>query len=59
MLLCDVLTEAYEVKPSLRMERISALPSSEQERIYAVIDTLIQYAEWIDREKSAIKSVLI
>lgn len=45
MLLCDVLTETYEIKPSLRMERISALPPEEQERIFAVIDTLIQYAE--------------
>ena len=45
MLLCDVLTETYEIKPSLCMERISKLAPVEQDRIYAVIDTLIKYAE--------------
>lgn len=45
MLLCDVLTASYEVKPSIQLERISALPKKEQDRIYAVIETMIEHAE--------------
>lgn len=45
MLLCDVLTESYEVKASVLLDKVSALPKAEQERIYAVIETLINCAE--------------
>ena len=45
MLLCDVLTATYAVKPSVTVERISALPKAEQDRIFAVIDTLIDHAK--------------
>lgn len=45
MLLCDVLKEAYSVRSSVIMDKINALPVAEQQRIYAVIETLIQFAE--------------
>ncbi len=45
MLLCDVLSESYHIKCSLMMDRIATLPLSEQQRIYAVVDTMIQSAE--------------
>lgn len=45
MVLCDVLTETYNVRSSAMIDKICALPSEEQQRIYAVIETLIQFAE--------------
>ncbi|MBO5559100.1 helix-turn-helix transcriptional regulator [Ruminococcus sp.] len=45
MLLCDVLTESYEVKSSVLLDKVSELPKTEQERIFAVIETMIKYAE--------------
>lgn len=45
MLLCDVLTESYEVKSSVLLDKVSELPKAEQERIFAVIETMIKYAE--------------
>lgn len=45
MLLCELITESYEVKKSLIIDKISTLSQSEQNRIYAVIDTLIKYAD--------------
>lgn len=45
MLLCDVLTEAYSVRSSVLMDKICALAPEEQQRIYAVIETLLQFAE--------------
>ena len=45
MVLCDVLKTGYKVKSSVFSEKISALPKSEQERIYDVVDTLIKHAQ--------------
>ena len=45
MVLCDVLKTGYKVKSSVFSEKISALPKSEQERIYDVVDTLIRHAQ--------------
>ena len=45
MLLCDVLDARYEIKNSLILDKINALPQKEQQRIYAVIDTLLEFGE--------------
>lgn len=45
MLLCDLLNEGYKIKSSLVFDKISELPPKEQQRIYAVIDTLLEFAE--------------
>ncbi len=42
MLLCDLLHEKYEIRSSLVLDRINELPEKEQQRIYAVIDTLLK-----------------
>ena len=39
MLLC------YEIKSSLVLDKINNLPPKEQKRIYAVIETLLEFAE--------------
>ncbi|MDE6501941.1 MAG: helix-turn-helix domain-containing protein [Ruminococcus sp.] len=44
MLLCDLVTKSYCVKNSLIMDRISELSKQEQQRIYAVIETLLEYS---------------
>lgn len=43
MLLYDILNKHYEIKNSLVFDRISRLSANEQKRIYAVIDTLLEY----------------
>ncbi|MBQ3757710.1 MAG: helix-turn-helix transcriptional regulator [Oscillospiraceae bacterium] len=43
MVLSDVLVKGYQVKNSILAERIGTLSKDERERIYAVIDTLIQH----------------
>lgn len=43
VILSDVLVTGYAVKDSLLAERLSKLSRDERERIYAVIDTLIQH----------------
>ena len=45
MLLCDVLTETYQIRSSVVMDKICTWPPEEQQRIYAVIETLIQFAK--------------
>lgn len=45
MLLCDVLNDGYKIKSSLVFDKINQLPEKEQQRIYAVIDTLLSHAE--------------
>lgn len=42
-ILSDVLVTGYKVKESLLAEKMSTLSKTERERIFAVIDTLIQY----------------
>ena len=43
MLLADVLSTGYHVKSSKMTEEISALSPTEKERIYSVVNTLIQF----------------
>lgn len=43
MVLSDVLVKGYQVKNSILAERIGTLSKDERERIYAVINTLIQH----------------
>lgn len=45
MLLCDVLNASYEIKSSLVFDKINKLPLKEQQRIYAVIEKLLEFAE--------------
>ena len=45
MLLCDVVDQSYDVKTSVLMDKIASLSRSEQERIFDVIDTLIDHAD--------------
>lgn len=45
MLLCDVLNSSYEIKSSLVFDKINKLPLKEQQRIYAVIEKLLEFAE--------------
>lgn len=44
MLLVDVLDTGYVVKNSLFSDKLSTLPASEREKIYAVIDTMIEHS---------------
>ena len=44
MLLVDVLDTGYVVKNSLFSDKISKLPASEREKIYAVMDTMITHS---------------
>lgn len=43
MLLSDVLLSGYAVKDSLLAQKLDGLSEREREKIYAVIDTLLQY----------------
>ena len=45
MLLSDVLLEGYAVKDSLLAQKLDSLSERERIKIYAVIDTLLQYIE--------------
>ena len=45
MLLCGVLDNTYQIKGSQLLERINALPQTEQDRILAVIEALLHFAE--------------
>ena len=44
MLLADVLTTGYSVKSTEMTSKLEKLPTDERERIYDVVDTLIQHA---------------
>ena len=41
--LADVLETGYRIKDSMLAEKLATLSKPERDRIYAVIDTLIQY----------------
>ena len=41
----DVINKGYQVKSSLLSEKISKLPKEEQERILAIVDTLVETAK--------------
>ena len=41
ILLADVLTAGYEVKTSLLSEKIDKLPPCEREKIYAVVEAML------------------
>ena len=43
LLLADVLSTGYHVKSSEITEAISALPPDERDRIYSVVNTLIEF----------------
>ncbi len=43
LLLADVLVAKYEIKASEITDEISALPSSERDRIYNVVGAMIDY----------------
>ena len=43
LLLADVLTTGYNVKSSEITEKISSLSTSERERIYSVINAMIEF----------------
>ena len=43
LLLADVLTTGYNVKSSEITEKISSLPASERDRIYSVINAMIEF----------------
>lgn len=40
-LLADVITVSYKIKPSEMTQKIEQLPQAEKERIYAVVETMI------------------
>ena len=42
MILADVLDTGYEIKHSLLNDKLKSLSKNDRERIYAVIDTMIQ-----------------
>ena len=43
LLLTDVLTTGYSIKSSELTKKLEALPSSEREKIYAVVETMIKH----------------
>ena len=43
VVLADVLVTGYRIKDSMLAEKLAALSKTERERIYAVVDTLIQH----------------
>lgn len=43
VVLADVLVFGYQIKNSLLAEKLAALSKTERDRIYAVVDTLIQH----------------
>ena len=42
MLLCDLLENRLEIRRNLMLDEIAGLPEREQERIFAVIDVMIE-----------------
>lgn len=44
MVLTDVVDSGYTVKQSLLAERVGRLPAAERERIYAVVEVLVEQA---------------
>ena len=45
MLLHGVLNDNYKIKGSLLLDRINELPKKDQDRIFAVIEALIEHAD--------------
>ena len=41
----DVINKGYQVKSSLLSDKISSLPKEEQERILAIVNTLVETAK--------------
>lgn len=44
MVFTDVVESGYTVKQSMLAEKVGRLPAAERERIYAVVDVLVQHA---------------
>ena len=44
MVITDVVESGYTVKQSMLAEKVGRLPAAERERIYAVVDVLVQHA---------------
>lgn len=44
MVLTDVVDSGYTVKQSLLAEKVGRLPAAERERIYAVVEVLVEQA---------------
>ena len=42
---CDVIKSGHKHKEGILSEKIAKLPTHEQEKIFAVIETMIEYAE--------------
>lgn len=47
LLLADVLSTGYNVKSSEMTERISSLSATEKDRIYSVVNTMIEFEKKI------------
>ena len=47
MLLCEALTTELKIKRNVMLDNIEELPPFEQERIFAVVETMIQQAKKI------------
>lgn len=45
MLLCDVLNRHNEIRSSTLIDKINSLSEKDKERIYSVIEVLIEYSE--------------
>ena len=45
LLLADVLSTGYHIKSSEMTEKISALTPTERDRIYSVVNTMIQFEQ--------------
>ena len=45
MLLCEALKTELQIKRNVMLDNIAKLPKREQERIFAVVDTMIQQAK--------------
>ena len=45
LLLADVLSTGYHIKSSEMTEKISALSPTERDRIYSVVNTMIQFEQ--------------
>lgn len=45
MLLSDILDEHYQIKSSFIFDRINELPEKERKRVYAIIETFLEYSE--------------
>ena len=53
LLLADVLSTGYNIKSSEMTDALSDLPSSERERIYSVVNTMISF----EKKKQKVKKV--